>query len=117
MQQSISRSSLVPSGFVGESAYQDGDRAIITVRPCRGLGAYPPSSRRARLAKGERPGEFQKIKPGSITLQQALERYRDAHMRRKGRSSRTIESYRDHIERLFQDWLDRPLARLADNRR
>ena len=27
MQQSFSRSSLVPSGFVGESAYQDGDRA------------------------------------------------------------------------------------------
>ena len=31
MQQSFSRSSPVPSGFVG-SAYQDGDRAIITQR-------------------------------------------------------------------------------------
>lgn len=29
-------SSLIPSGFVVESAYQDGDRAIITVRPCTG---------------------------------------------------------------------------------
>jgi len=38
MQQSFSRSSLGLSGFVVESAYQDGDRAIITVRPCRGFG-------------------------------------------------------------------------------
>ena len=41
MQQSFSRSSLVPSGFVVESAYQDGDRAIITVRFCRGFGSCP----------------------------------------------------------------------------
>ena len=41
MQQSFSRSSLMPSGFVVESAYQDGDRAIITVRFCRGFGSCP----------------------------------------------------------------------------
>jgi zinc-finger of transposase IS204/IS1001/IS1096/IS1165 len=41
MQQSLSRSSLVPSGFVVESAYHDGDRAIITVRPSRGFGQCP----------------------------------------------------------------------------
>jgi hypothetical protein len=70
-----------------------------------------PSEALGSIAKGERPGEVQKIKPGSITLQQAGERYRDAHMKRKGRSSGTIESYRDHIERLFKDWLDRPVRR------
>ena len=41
MQQSFSRSSLVPSGFVVESAYHDGDRAIITVRPSTGFGLCP----------------------------------------------------------------------------
>ena len=41
MQQSFSRSSLVPSGFVVESAYHNGDRAIITVRPSRGFGLCP----------------------------------------------------------------------------
>ena len=41
MQQSFSRSSLTPSGFVVESAYHDGDRAIITVRPSRGFGLCP----------------------------------------------------------------------------
>jgi transposase len=41
MQHSFSRSSLVLSGFVVESAYQDGDRANITLRPCRGFGRCP----------------------------------------------------------------------------
>jgi site-specific recombinase XerD len=65
------------------------------------------------IAKGQRPGEAPKIKPGSITLRQAWERYRDAHMKRKGRSAGTIENYRDHMDRLFTDWLDRPLSRLG----
>jgi hypothetical protein len=50
---------------------------------------------------------------GGITLRQAWERYRDAHMVRKGRSERTIESYRDHVERIFAEWLDSPLQELG----
>jgi site-specific recombinase XerD len=50
---------------------------------------------------------------GAITLRQAWERYRDAHMIRKGRNAGTIENYRDHMERLFEDWLDKPLGRLG----
>lgn len=65
------------------------------------------------IARGDRPGEEAKTKPGSITLKQAWERYRDDHMIRKGRDARTIENYRDHMERLFADWLDKPLARLG----
>jgi integrase len=34
-------------------------------------------------------------------------------MKRKGRNTGTIENYRDHMERLFEDWLDKPLARLG----
>ena len=37
----------------------------------------------------------------------------EAHLVRKGRSEKTIESYRDHVERLFADWLDTPLRELA----
>jgi len=86
-----------------------GDFGDITTREARGkakevLGA---------IARGQRPGEAPKIKPGSITLQQAWERYRDAHMKRKGRNPGTIENYRDHMERLLADWLDKPLARLG----
>lgn len=36
-------------------------------------------------------------------------------MKRKGCSDSTLESYRDHIERLLADWLDEPLSMLARN--
>lgn len=35
--------------------------------------------------------------PKGVTLRQAWERYRDAHLIRKGRSEVTIEGYRDHL--------------------
>lgn len=67
----------------------------------------------AAISKGQRPGDTAPIRNGAVTLRQAWERYRDAHMIRKGRSPGTIENYRDHMERLFSDWLDKPLARLG----
>lgn len=54
------------------------------------------------------------ITPKGITLRQAWERYRDAHLIRKGRSQGTIEGYRDHVERLFGNWLDTALHELGD---
>jgi integrase len=86
-----------------------GDFGEMTTRQARGKAKEALGS----IAKGQRPGEAPTIKPGSITLRQAWERYRDAHMKRKGRNSGTIENYRDHMERLFKDWLDNPLARLG----
>lgn len=86
-----------------------GDFDEMTTRQARGKAKEALGS----IAKGQRPGEDPKIKSGSITLRQAWERYRDAHMKRKGRNSGTIEGYRDHMERLFKDWLDNPLARLG----
>ena len=41
MQQALRRSSLVPTGFVVESAFYEADRAIITVRPIRSFGVCP----------------------------------------------------------------------------
>jgi integrase len=49
------------------------------------------------------------------TLRQAWERYLDAHMKRKGRSVGTQDSYQDHVERLMSDWLDLPLSVLGNN--
>lgn len=49
-----------------------------------------------------------KAAPVGITLKEARARYKIA-MERKNRSARTIESYRDHVERVFKDWLDTPL--------
>jgi Arm DNA-binding domain len=86
-----------------------GDFGDVTTREARVKAKEALGS----IARGQRPGESPKIRPGSITLRQAWERYRDAHMKRKGRSPGTIENYRDHMERLFEDWLDKPLARLG----
>jgi hypothetical protein len=66
-----------------------------------------------KFAKGERPDEPDKPRPGAITLRMAWVRYRDAHMIRKGRAARTIENYQDYMERLLGDWLDWPLAKLG----
>lgn len=49
----------------------------------------------------------------SITLSQAWERYLDAHLIRKNRSEKTIKGYRDHVERVFAEWLDTTLHELA----
>lgn len=86
-----------------------GEFGEITTREARGKAKEALGA----ITRGQRPGETPKIKPASITLRQAWERYRDAHMKRKGRSPGTIENYRDHMERLFKDWFDKPLARLG----
>lgn len=49
----------------------------------------------------------------SITLRQAWERYLEAHLMRKNRSAKTIEGYRDHVDRIFAEWLDTTLHVLA----
>jgi site-specific recombinase XerD len=48
-----------------------------------------------------------------VTLKQAWQRYLDAHLIRKGRSEKTISSYRDHVERILVEWLDTSLKDLA----
>ena len=68
------------------------------------------AKRAASKAEDEAPAVAQ---PGAVTLKQAWERYRDAHMIRKGRSWGTIESYRDHVERVLAEWADTSLAELA----
>jgi integrase len=45
----------------------------------------------------------------------AWTRYREAHLKRKGRSEGTIENFRDHVERLMADWLDQPLSVLGND--
>lgn len=52
---------------------------------------------------------------GNPTLRIAWERYRDGHMKKKGRSDGTINNYRDHVERLLADWLDEPLSKFGND--
>ncbi|MBR0868407.1 transposase [Bradyrhizobium diazoefficiens] len=41
MQQALHRSSLVPRGFVVESAYYEGDKAVIEIRASGSVGLCP----------------------------------------------------------------------------
>jgi Arm DNA-binding domain len=49
------------------------------------------------------------------TLRAAWGSYRESHMRRKGRSEKTIRGYGDHVERLMVRWLDQPLSVLGND--
>jgi integrase len=73
----------------------------------------------ARIVKGEFAEAAQDKPtlapaPVGVTLRQAWERYRTAHMERKERSPATIRGYADHVERLLADWLDKPLRELGE---
>ncbi|TJV18027.1 integrase family protein [Mesorhizobium sp.] len=71
-----------------------------------------------RASTRKRDGDAEVIDLPSITnptLRTAWERYRDGHMKNKGRSDGTINNYRDHIERLLADWLDEPLSKLGND--
>lgn len=41
MQQALQRSNLVPSGFVVESTYFEGEKVVIAVRTSRSVGFCP----------------------------------------------------------------------------
>ena len=63
MQQALHRSSLVPRGFVVESAYYEGDKAIVLVRASGSVGLCPSCgtvSRRvhSRYRRRDRDGQY-----------------------------------------------------------
>ena len=77
-------------------------------------GQHPKAETRSSGDSGPSIKKGEAAAPsGGITLRQAWERYRDAHLLRKGRSERTVDSYRDHVERIFVGWLDLPLQELG----
>jgi hypothetical protein len=72
-----------------------------------------------KIAKGEdprdRPGKVPRNASAEPTLREAWGHYRASHMERKGLSTKTIDGYRDHVERLMGDWQDTSLAELGNN--
>lgn len=51
---------------------------------------------------------------GVPTLGEAWARFRVSHLERKKRSANTLRIYKDHMERLFADWLDRSLLEIGE---
>lgn len=99
-----------------------GDASEMSTRAARATAKeYLAQISRGRHPKDDKQAEEPHPVPAiaiggrvaSITLRQAWERYLDAHLIRKNRSEKTIEGYRDHVERIFTEWLDETLHELA----
>ena len=91
-----------------------GDAAEIGLREARAIAkTYLSEISRGNHPKAEE--EPEKAIGSTITLKQAWQRYLEAHLRRKGRSEKTIIGYRDHVERMMKEWLDTPLFQLAED--
>jgi integrase len=99
-----------------------GDASEMSTRAARATAKeYLAQISRGRHPKDEKQAEQTPPAPApatggtvaSITLRQAWERYLEAHLVRKNRSEKTIDGYRDHVERIFAEWLDTPLLELA----
>ena len=69
----------------------------------------------AKAAKAAALAVQTPVQNKGVTLRQAWERYRSAHMERKERSEATIRGYADHVERLLADWLDTPLQEIGED--
>jgi integrase len=117
------RKTLVVQGDIRK----DGGRQSVRIKVAD-AGAMTTREARAeakevlgKIAKGVDPRETKTNLPDreqevvNPTLRQAWTRYRDIHMKRKGRSVSTLESYRDHVERLMATWLNQPLSVLGHN--
>lgn len=99
-----------------------GDAREMSTRAARATAKeYLAQISRGRHPKDEKQAERTNPAPAvgnvgavaSITLRQAWQRYLEAHLIRKNRSEKTIEGYRDHVERVFAAWLDITLHELA----
>ena len=77
------------------------------------LGRHPKAAQQNGLGGASESAEGTATIALDVTLRQAWQRYLAAHLLRKGRSKKTINSYRDHVERIFAEWLDAPLRELA----
>ena len=98
-----------------------GDTREISTRTARAIA----KEYLARISQGQHPKASQNEVRNShqnaeiiassveVTLRQAWQRYLDAHLIRKNRSEKTIAGYRDHVERIFAEWLDTPLRELG----
>ncbi len=102
--------------FIQKDTNHQGRRRTIKKRI--GIFGKTTTSDARKVAKAELSKiENRAVVPlaGSVTLRQAWERYRERHLKRKEKTPRTLDWYRDQIERVHADWLDVALAKLGDD--
>ncbi|MCK1462994.1 MULTISPECIES: integrase arm-type DNA-binding domain-containing protein [unclassified Bradyrhizobium] len=102
-----------------------GDTRELTTRAARAIakeylaqisrGLRPKTAKQGGDAGLGQVGNEVNTEVAAVTLRHAWQRYLEAHLIRKGRSEKTISGYRDHVERLFAEWLDTSLGGLAED--
>jgi integrase len=99
-------------GLAGELTARDARTKAkeCLIRISRGMPAFEAEAGETAPTQATTEAE-----PMGVTLLEAWDRYRVAHMERKGRSARTIASYADHVERIFRDWRDTALRTLGED--
>lgn len=105
-------------GEVGETSARDAraNAKILIGRIEKGDDPRPPRAPKLRAGgAGDGSGIMIASADGVPTLREAWLRFKASHLERKKRAPGTVRSYTDHMERLFVDWLDRPLSELGDD--
>jgi hypothetical protein len=103
-------------GEVGELKTREARAKAKTLLGSIAKGIDPRPKKAADCHNGDNSGtEASEAGASGPTPRAAWARYRDAHLKRKGRSDGTIENFRDHVERLMVDWLDQPLSVLGQD--
>lgn len=108
MQQALHRSSLVPRGFVVESAYYEGDKAVIVVRASGSVGLCPSCgtvSRRVHSRYQRRVTDLP-LSGRIVQLLVIARRFRCDAVLCGRRSSRSVlpKAYWLHQRAARQDW-------------
>lgn len=81
----------------------------------RGEDPRPPRVKKEKPAAPD-PGGVTITSPDGVpTLGEAWRRFKVSHLERKKRAAGTLRGYTDHMERLFADWLERPLSEFGDS--
>lgn len=96
-------------GTFGEMTARDARRTAMSI-----LGATPIQSADAEPGAEAAAQEAVEAASIGVNLREAWNRYH-LGMKKKKRADGTIANYRDHVERLFADWLDKPLRDLGND--
>lgn len=105
-------------GEAGETSARDAraNAKILIGRIEKGDDPRPPRAlKKPRSSPDDPSGVVIASADGVPTLREAWSRFKASHLERKNRAAGTIRSYTDHMERLFADWLDRPLTELGED--
>lgn len=93
-----------------------GQRRVIkkTIGRSDAISVRDARAKARELIGGYQTGSVSQVS-NEVTLQRAWDRYEESHLRRQGRSPKTIKEYRRYIDDHLADWKEIPLRELTEN--